>query len=116
MAHLDVPAVRSRALKVVVDLMMWHGLAAFIADNAADVDDDARSDDGMSSISQSTNRVSQCLLFVQEEFVSMHVSLTFIILFVDSQSDFRFFLFLFKIRFSFNSVSFQTLIFLFSSR
>jgi hypothetical protein len=60
MAHLDVPAVRCRALRVVVDLLMWHGLVAFIADNlAADDDDDARSDDGMSSISQSTNRVSQ---------------------------------------------------------
>ena len=54
MAHLDVPAVRIRALRVVVDLMMWHGLAAFItSDNStADDDDDAKSDDGMSTMSQ----------------------------------------------------------------
>ena len=54
MAHLDVPAVRIRALRVVVDLLMWHGLAAFItSDNStADDDDDAKSDDGMSTMSQ----------------------------------------------------------------
>jgi hypothetical protein len=52
--HLDVPVVRSRALKVIVDLLMWHGLAAFISNQSQDTDDD--DDDGMSSVSQTNNQ------------------------------------------------------------
>ena len=60
MAHLDVPVVRCRALQVVVDLLMWHGLSAFISDTAPEDDDDAKSDDGLSTFTQDTNvQVSQ---------------------------------------------------------
>ena len=43
MAHLDVATVRCRALKVVVDLLMWHGLQAFIS-NSDDEDNDSAED------------------------------------------------------------------------
>jgi hypothetical protein len=32
MAHLDEIDVRLRAIRVVIDLLMWHGLDAFISD------------------------------------------------------------------------------------
>ena len=55
MAHLDVPIVRCRALRVVVDLLMWHGLAAFISETQAVDEDGADSDDGFSTFSHDTN-------------------------------------------------------------
>ena len=55
MAHLDVPVVRCRALQVVVDLLMWHGLSAFISDTTPEDEDDAESDDGLSTFTQDTN-------------------------------------------------------------
>ena len=61
MAHLDVATVRCRALKVVVDLLMWHGLQAFISnsedDDGNDDDaDEAADDDRFSSVSMANNR------------------------------------------------------------
>lgn len=32
MAHLDEIDVRLRAIRVVIDLLMWHGLDAFISE------------------------------------------------------------------------------------
>ena len=60
MAHLDVATVRCRALKVVVDLLMWHGLQAFISnsddEDNDDDDDEAADDDRFSSVSMANNR------------------------------------------------------------
>lgn len=58
MAHLDVPIVRCQALKVVVDLLMWHGLSAFISasDNSILDDDDDDENDRMSTFSFDNNR------------------------------------------------------------
>lgn len=33
--HLDMPEVRMMALKVIYDLLMWHGLQAFVDSSAA---------------------------------------------------------------------------------
>ncbi len=70
MAHLDVPVVRCRALQVVVDLLMWHGLSAFISDTTPEDEDDAESDDGLSTFTQDTNvqvshTMSRDLIFSQ---------------------------------------------------
>ncbi len=55
MAHLDVPVVRCRALRVIVDLLMWHGLSAFISETQGADEDASDSDDGFSTFSQDTN-------------------------------------------------------------
>ena len=45
MVHLDMSDVRLTALKVIYDLLMWHGLPAFI-DNSAPKSVSEGSDDG----------------------------------------------------------------------
>ena len=47
-AHLDTPEVRITALNVIYDLLMWHGLPAFITSSADDSEN--REDDDISNL------------------------------------------------------------------
>ena len=77
-AHLDTPEVRITALNVIYDLLMWHGLPAFITNNANDNEnrDDGDSsdlsklpqDDEVSNLESALDSETNCRLPTQKQF------------------------------------------------
>ena len=75
-AHLDTPEVRITALNVIYDLLMWHGLPAFITnndnENGEDGDTSEQSklpqDDELSNLESALESDQGCRLPTQKQF------------------------------------------------
>ena len=77
-AHLDTPEVRITALNVIYDLLMWHGLPAFITnmnsdnDSKDDVDVSDMSklhpDDELGTLESALDSVQGCRIPTQKQF------------------------------------------------
>ena len=66
-AHLDTPEVRITALNVIYDLLMWHGLPAFITSTADESGDNVQ-DDEMSNLESVLDSEQGCRLPTQKQF------------------------------------------------
>merc|ERR1719211_483843 len=77
-AHLDTPDVRITALNVIYDLLMWHGLPAFITNMNEDINskDDAdvsdmsntNQDNELATLDSALDSVQGCRLPTQKQF------------------------------------------------
>ena len=74
-AHLDTPEVRITALNVIYDLLMWHGLPAFITNNVSDNQSKDESDlsklvqdDELSNLESALDSEQGCSMPTQKQF------------------------------------------------
>ena len=66
-AHLDTPEVRITALNVIYDLLMWHGLPAFITSSADDSGENVHEDE-LSNLESALDSEQGCRLPTQKQF------------------------------------------------